>query len=119
MRTGLITAGAQHTMSLIKNADAVRTFSNSSYDVEEEVRKLENWLSSALGEVIDVGNLTEKIKNDERWEDGSLKLSLQQMVEAVERRRIEQILTAEEIFHLKATSGSENHWITVMPLAWK
>ena len=119
LRTGLTTAGAQHATSLVKNAGAVRNFSDGAFDLETEVGTLRDWLSSALGKQVDVKAVIAKIENGEKWRDGSLTLSLQQKIEAVERSRVEKSLTSEEQIHLKAISGTENHWITVMPLVWK
>ena len=125
IRSGISTLGANYTVSVIKNSDKIKTVVGDAWDpVNVITRDSKEWLEATLERETNVEHLIKQIsgrlEESEPLEEGSKQvLSLAQLCELQEHKRVLELMDTEEKIHVSAHMGSFNSWVTVLPLEFK
>ena len=126
MRSGLLTFGAQHIVSLTKTSAEVKRIVGfyDAFTVAE--RETELWLTKACGGEVTVEQIVKEINDKQRKEDAlgleikrEKSYSVAQRCEIHEHRKVCGLMSPEERIHIEAHSGANHTWVTVIPLSFK
>ena len=116
LRTGLHTTGAQYLSSLAKCSEDISKFVPSWNGSKIAQEDTEWWLERQIESKIDVGDIYNKIRDDN---NGHGNLSIAQKCETKEAQRVKSLMSGEELLHVRSNCGPGGAWVRVTPLSWK
>ena len=122
MRSRLTTYGAQHIISLSKSGIEVEK-TVGEYDVLKVAkREIGSWLDEMCSDKVKIDELVAKYRVHPDSEDvhpgsqSQTRYSIAQMCEHHEQRKVRALMSREERIHIKAHSGPDHRWVTLLPL---
>ena len=123
LRSGKLTAGAQHVMSLQKCCKDMGAHTEG-WNLRKCIREAsESWLKECLGSDFDLDKYLSESSQPTNEVDVSQKksysMSLAQQCEYAWYIKLSESLSDSNRLRLLANSGPTQTWVTALPLSWK
>ena len=122
LRSGKLTAGAQHVMSLQKCANDMSAHTEGWNLKECSSESSETWLKDCLGSNFDLDKYLLEVdqpSSESQTEMKGYHMSLAQQCEYAWHEELLKSLSDSDRLRLMSNSGPTQTWVTALPLSWK